>query len=63
VDSDTSITAVSPPGEAPDTVDITVASLGGTSARSFADRFSYVSVVPTVTSVSPNSGCPTAEPR
>jgi hypothetical protein len=41
VNDDASITAVSPPGEAPDTVDVTVVTAGGTSARSAADRFTY----------------------
>jgi cysteine-rich repeat protein len=42
VNDESSITAVSPPGEDPDTVDITVVNLGGTSARSAADRFTYI---------------------
>ncbi len=42
VNSDTSITAVSPMGENPDTVSITVTTPGGTSATSSADRFDYV---------------------
>jgi hypothetical protein len=40
VDSDTSITAVSPPGSA--TVDVTVTTPGGTSTTGEADRFTYV---------------------
>ena len=39
VDSDTAITAYSPPGETPDTVDVTVTSPGGTSATGSADVF------------------------
>ncbi len=41
VDSDTSITATSPPAEAADTVHVTVTTLGGTSTTSSADRFTY----------------------
>jgi hypothetical protein len=43
IDSDTSITAYSPPGETPDTVDVTVTSPGGTSATGAADVFTYTS--------------------
>jgi len=45
VNDDTSITALSPPGEDVDTVDITVVNLGGTSARTPADKFSYTPAV------------------
>ncbi|MBI1852155.1 MAG: IPT/TIG domain-containing protein [Planctomycetes bacterium] len=55
VDSDTSITAISPPGEAPDTVRVTVTSIGGTSAISPAARFTYTAP-PTITGVSPATG-------
>ena len=41
VNDDTSITAVSPGAEAPDTVHVTVTNLGGTSPTSAADRFMY----------------------
>ena len=41
VDSDTSITAVSPPTDATDTVDVTVTSPGGTSVTGANDRFTY----------------------
>jgi hypothetical protein len=41
VNDDASITAVAPAAEALDTVDVTVATLGGTSPRSAADRFTY----------------------
>ena len=54
IDSDTSITAVSP-AESAGTVDITVTSADGTSATSGADQFSYVAA-PTVTGISPTSG-------
>jgi len=55
VDSDTSITALSPAGAG--TVDVTVASLGGTSATSAGDQFTFVApAAPAVTSVSPNLG-------
>jgi hypothetical protein len=49
--SSTTITAVSPAGAG--IVDVTVITIGGTSAISPADQFSYL---PTVTSVSPRSG-------
>jgi len=57
VDSDTQITATSPP-EAPGTVDIVVTAPGGTSSTSSADRFSYVvgPAPPVVTSVVPTDG-------
>lgn len=42
VNDDTSITAVSPAAEAADTVHVRVASIGGTSASSAADKFTYV---------------------
>ncbi len=54
VNSDTQITATSPAGAA-GTVDITVRTVGGTSATSAADQFTYVSA-PTVTSISPTAG-------
>jgi cysteine-rich repeat protein len=41
VNDDSSITAVSPFGEAIDTVDVTVVSIGGTSPITSADRFAY----------------------
>ena len=57
VDSDTSITAYSPAAEATDTVHVTVTSVGGRSARTAADRFTYVAPsAPSVTSVSPSLG-------
>jgi hypothetical protein len=52
VNSDTSITATSPPGTG--TVDVTVTTPGGTSTTGAAE-FSYVPA-PTVTAVSPNEG-------
>jgi CSLREA domain-containing protein len=54
VNGDTSITAVAPAGSA-GTVDITVTSVGGTSAASSADQFTYAAV-PTITQISPASG-------
>ena len=42
VNDDTSITAVSPAAEAADSVHVRVASIGGTSPTSPADRFTYV---------------------
>jgi hypothetical protein len=53
VASATAITAVSPAGSG--TVDVTVATVLGTSATSAADRFTYL-VRPTVSKVSPRSG-------
>ncbi len=53
VNSNTSITAVSPAGTATSVVDITVTGPGGTSALTTADKFTYG---PVVTNVSPNSG-------
>ena len=41
VNSDTSITAISPVAEAADTVDISVTTVGGTSAPSAADQFTF----------------------
>jgi hypothetical protein len=54
VNSDTSITAVTPPS-APGTVDVTVISGGGTSVTGSVDQYTFYSQ-PSVTSVSPNSG-------
>jgi hypothetical protein len=53
VNSDSSITAVSPAGTG--TVDLTATTPSGTSATSSADRFTYG---PTVTKVEPNHGSP-----
>ncbi|MGO9880317.1 MAG: IPT/TIG domain-containing protein [Acidimicrobiales bacterium] len=53
VNSSTSITASSPAGTG--TVDVTVTTPGGTSARSAADQFGYTAA-PTVTSISPSAG-------
>ncbi len=54
VNSDGSITAVSPAGSA-GTVDITVVTAAGTSTTSSADHFTYAGV-PVVTGISPSSG-------
>jgi hypothetical protein len=58
VSGDTSLSVYIPAGESPDTVDITVTSIGGTSPRTSADRYTYLAPPPppTVTGVSPNSG-------
>ncbi|HUY86962.1 MAG TPA: IPT/TIG domain-containing protein, partial [Acidimicrobiales bacterium] len=55
--SDTQINAISPTGIA-GVNDITITTLGGTSATSAADRFTYVSTapVPIVSSISPSAG-------
>ncbi len=55
--SDTQITATAPAGAA-GTVDITVTTPGGTSTTTAGDQFTYVAL-PTLSSVSPNTG-PTA---
>jgi hypothetical protein len=54
VNGDTSISAVAPPGS-PETVDVTVASQGGTSATSPIDQFTFVGA-PSVSGLDPNSG-------
>ena len=58
VKSDTSLNIYIPAGESPETVDIRVTTIGGTSERTSADRFTYLAPPPppTVTGVSPNSG-------
>ena len=56
VNDDTSITATAPAAEAADSVDITVASLGGTSAVNPGDRFDYVAVPGAPTGVSATAG-------
>jgi methionine-rich copper-binding protein CopC len=56
VNSDVSITAVSPPGSV-GTVDITVTTPDGTSVTSAADQFTY-ETPPAITSLSPNAGLP-----
>jgi phosphodiesterase/alkaline phosphatase D-like protein len=53
VSSETSITAVAPAGTG--TVDVTVSTVGGTSATGAPDKFTYVPP-PTVTGVNPNAG-------
>jgi hypothetical protein len=58
VNSDTSLSVYIPAGESPETVDIRVTSIGGTSTRTSADRYTYLPPPPppTVTGVSPNTG-------
>ena len=58
VKSDTSLNIYIPAGESAETVDISVTTIGGTSARTSADQFTYLPPPPppTVTGVSPNSG-------
>jgi uncharacterized protein YhjY with autotransporter beta-barrel domain len=58
VNSANSITVVSPAAQGLGTVDVTVATLAGTSTTSAADQFTYTTTppVPTVTGVSPNQG-------
>ncbi len=57
VNSDTSITIVSPAGTPGTTVDVTVTTPAGTSANTSADHFTY-GTVPVVTSVAPPVGTP-----
>jgi hypothetical protein len=52
IDSDSQITAVSPPGSG--TVDVTVSGPGGTSATSQADQYTYTA--PAISSISPTHG-------
>ncbi|HYM74470.1 MAG TPA: IPT/TIG domain-containing protein [Candidatus Dormibacteraeota bacterium] len=55
VNSDTQITAISPPGTG--TVDVTVTTPAGTSATSAADIFAYAAAgAPIVTGINPNTG-------
>jgi hypothetical protein len=54
VDSDTQITATAPAGSA-GAVDVTVVTVGGTSATSASDKFTYIAA-PTITSIVPTSG-------
>ncbi len=54
INSNTQITATSP-ANAAGTYDVTVTTVGGTSATSGSDQYTYV-VAPTVTSVSPTAG-------
>ncbi|MDE3069502.1 MAG: IPT/TIG domain-containing protein [Acidobacteriota bacterium] len=55
---ETSLSVYIPAGESPDTVDIAVTSIGGTSARTSADQYTYLAPPPppTVTGISPSSG-------
>jgi hypothetical protein len=55
VNSDSQITAFSPPGAA-GTVDVQVTNAVGTSAPTPPDRFTYQPIAPTVTGLSTNSG-------
>ena len=55
INTDNSITAVSPAGS-DGTVDVTVATGGGTSATSAADRFTYVQPAPDVSGLSQSTG-------
>jgi hypothetical protein len=57
VNSDTSITALAPANEGPDTSPVRVVSPGGTSTASGLDQFTYVAA-PTITNFTPRSGGP-----
>jgi hypothetical protein len=56
--SDTSLSVYIPAGESAETVTITVTTIGGTSARTSADQYTYLAPPPppTVTGISPNTG-------
>jgi hypothetical protein len=56
--SDTSLSVYIPAGESAETVDIIATTIGGVSARSGADQYTYLAPPPppTVTGVSPNTG-------
>jgi hypothetical protein len=56
VNSDTSITAISPAAESADTVYVRVTTVGGRSATSASARFSYTVSDPSVTGISPSAG-------
>ncbi|HEX4493126.1 MAG TPA: HYR domain-containing protein [Acidimicrobiia bacterium] len=55
VNNDGQITASAPNGTAGNTVDVTVTTIGGTSATSAADHYTFTAL-PAVSSVSPNQG-------
>jgi YVTN family beta-propeller protein len=55
VNSDTSITAVAPPGT-DGVVDVTVTNPAGTSPAVTADQYTYLEPAPTITNVNPNNG-------
>lgn len=57
INSATQITINNMPAQGAGTIDVTVATPGGTSATSSADTYAYAPV-PTVTSVNPNAGSP-----
>ena len=56
VNSDSSITAYAPGAASAGAVDVRVTTVGGTSARSAADRFTYVVTRPVVGAISPSLG-------
>lgn len=56
VNSSTQITATTPANSAPGTYSVQVTGPNGSSANNTNARFTYVSLVPTITSVSPSSG-------
>lgn len=58
VDADTQITAESPalPASGTTTVDVTVRTAGGTSHASSADQFTFSTVLPAITGVTPSAG-------
>ncbi len=56
VNSDTQITATTPANSAPGTYSVQVTGPNGSSPNNTNARFTYVSLVPTITSVSPSSG-------
>jgi hypothetical protein len=56
--SNTSLSVYIPAGESPETVNIAVTTIGGTSARTSSDQYTYVAPppAPIVTGISPNTG-------
>lgn len=57
INDDTSITATSPGAEAAEAVHVRVTTIGGTSATTAADRFTFLAIpAPIVSTLSPNSG-------
>jgi IPT/TIG domain len=56
--NDTSLSVYIPAGESPEAVDIRITSIGGTSIRTSADRYTYLAPPPppTVSAISPSSG-------
>jgi hypothetical protein len=57
INGDTRLTAISPPGTAGTTVEITIVTPGGTSVHATPDRFTYVTAsAPVISSIAPSTG-------